>query len=98
MAVFAQQPRAVTQVVPERFNETERVHVVDLLADARRVAEFAIRGTTRTVWRHAACDVVGNFFGQIGFELPRALLVPETAPEETRDTHDATQRRGEESD
>ena len=40
----AQQPQSVAEVLRDGFDEAQRIHVVDFLADQRGVAELAVRG------------------------------------------------------
>ena len=80
--VLAQQPEAVAEVLPDGFNEAQGVHVVDLLADLRGVAEPPVRRHGGGLWRHAARDVVVDFVSEMGLELAGTLIVPAAAAEE----------------
>jgi hypothetical protein len=72
--------QAVTHVAGERLQRAGRVHVVDVLANARSIPEFAECGLTRLLRRHAAREVVVDLDLQIGLEPARSLGIPARAP------------------
>ncbi len=93
--IQTQQAQAMAHVLHDCFERGDGVHAIDLLADARRVAELAPRGEPRLVGRHAAGDVVVGFNGEMRLELTGALIVPAAAAEEAADRHGRITRAAE---
>jgi hypothetical protein len=58
---FRESAHGVAQVLPERLDQGDAVHSIDLLADLRTAPQFALRGCTRFVWRQAARDILSGF-------------------------------------
>src|SRR4029079_5366522 len=83
----AQLPPRVAQVEPGRLDQGDRVEVVDLFADARRVPQLAMGGATRLLRRHPAREVVVDLLREVGLQLARALVVPSAALEEASQAH-----------
>ena len=77
--VQPQQARAVAKILPERLEQRDGVHPIDLLADERRVSKLATRGVARTFLRHAARDVRVGFDRDVRRELARPFVVPAAA-------------------
>jgi hypothetical protein len=92
--ITAEQPRAISEILPERFEEADRVHGVDLLADPRRVSQLAVRGGARLLGRHAARDVVVDLVREMRVDLSRALVVPVPSAEEAAEAHGLLLGRG----
>jgi len=82
-----QQSQAVSQVLPDRLEEAEGVHAVDLLADLRDVAQLAARRVARLGAAHPARDVLVGLDRQMRVELARPLVVPRAAIEKTSPAH-----------
>jgi hypothetical protein len=80
--VLEQQARTIAEVLPKRVDERQRVHLVDLFADAGGVSEFAVRGPCRFVEAHAPPHVVVHLVEQVILEFARPLVVPAPATEE----------------
>ena len=79
----AELPPAIAHVEAERLEGTEGVHLVDRLANPRRVAQLAARRVARVAGRHPSRDVLVGLDRQIRVELAGALVVPPAASEET---------------
>jgi hypothetical protein len=92
--IAAQQPRAVAQVLPEGFEEADRVHRVDLFADEGGVSEPAVGGGAGDVGAHPAGKVVVDFLREVRRQLARALVVPVAAAEEAGHPHRVIPWRG----
>ena len=80
--VLSQDPHAVAEVLPDRVQERNRVHLVDLLADPHRVPQLPLCRTAGFVRSHAAGDVVVDFVSEIILQLFRAFFIPLRAAEE----------------
>src|SRR5262245_39588697 len=69
------------------FDQSECVHPVDLLADARRAAELPVRCGARRIGRHAKRKIVVNLHLDMGFDLGGTLRVPAGTAEVFRPAH-----------
>ncbi len=88
--IETEQARAKSQILPDSLEQTDRVHLVNLLADPRGVAQLAIRGRARRLWRKSARDLIVNLGGEVRVELEPALVVPPCPTDEASPAHGST--------
>ena len=75
------------KVLPDRLEEADGIHAIDLFANQSGVAQLAVRGVAGIAWRHAAGEVVVDLDRQVRVELARPLGVPTSATEEACPGH-----------
>src|SRR4029077_16915437 len=84
---LAKHARAVAQILPERLEDSEAVHLENFLANFGSITKLTQGGEAGFVRRHAARDVVVRFDLEIVFHFASALFVPVRAAEEFRPSH-----------
>src|SRR5579872_2165100 len=82
-----QQAHPIAQVLPERFQESDAVHVIDLLPDKKRVSQLPARRIAGFPRRHSARHVLPGFDFEMRFKFPCAFGIPAGTAEEADPTH-----------
>jgi hypothetical protein len=77
------------QIPAERFEWTDGVHAIDLLADADRVAELQMRCPTRSVGRHPAREVLVGLDLEVRAQFRGAIAIQGRSAEEPAPAHDS---------
>jgi hypothetical protein len=82
--------QGVSEIAPQRVEQANGVHLVDLLANANGVPELAMRGAPCFTRRHPAAGVFFGFDVEVGLQLFGSLAIPVRPPKETAPAHSSS--------
>src|SRR5690349_16861130 len=73
--IETQQPRAIAEVLPGGFQNSDRIHVAHFFFHGSGIAESAQCGPARLLAIHSGGHIVIDLVREVGFDLSRHFLV-----------------------